>query len=60
MTRSAFANGVKAVQITTCVTSHLDAAMVHDALHDLPLDGIDILFIKSAAIVPLCLSYHLP
>jgi hydrogenase nickel incorporation protein HypB len=40
-------HGVPAVQITTGVTCHLDATMVHDALHDLPLDGIDILFIEN-------------
>jgi hydrogenase nickel incorporation protein HypB len=40
-------HGVPAVQITTGVTCHLDAAMVHDALHDLPLDGIDIVFIEN-------------
>jgi len=41
------AHGVKAVQITTGVTCHLDATMVHDALHDLSLDDIDILFIEN-------------
>jgi hydrogenase nickel incorporation protein HypB len=40
-------HGVKAVQITTGVACHLDAAMVHDALHGLPLDDIDILFIEN-------------
>ena len=40
-------HGVPAVQITTGVTCHLDATMVHDALHDLPLDGIDIVFIEN-------------
>lgn len=40
-------HGVKAVQITTGTACHLDAAMVHDALHDFPLDGIDILFIEN-------------
>ena len=40
-------HGVKAVQITTGTACHLDAAMVHDALHDIPLDGIDILFIEN-------------
>ena len=39
--------GVSAVQITTGVACHLDAAMVHEALHDLPLDGVDILFIEN-------------
>ena len=40
-------HGVKAVQITTGVACHLDAAMVHDALDALPLDGVDILFIEN-------------
>ena len=39
--------GVPAVQITTGVACHLDAAMVHDALDKLPLDGVDILFIEN-------------
>ena len=40
-------HGVRAVQITTGVTCHLDATMVHDAIHDLPLDGVDILFVEN-------------
>jgi len=40
-------HGVRAVQITTGVTCHLDATMVHDALHDLPLDGVDLLFVEN-------------
>jgi hydrogenase nickel incorporation protein HypB len=39
--------GVKAVQITTGVACHLDATMVHEALHALPLDDVDILFIEN-------------
>ena len=39
--------GAPAVQITTGVACHLDAAMVHDALDNLPLDGVDILFIEN-------------
>ena len=39
--------GAPAIQITTGVACHLDAAMVHDALHELPLDGVDILFIEN-------------
>ena len=38
---------MKAVQITTGTACHLDAAMVHDALHDFPLGDIDILFIEN-------------
>lgn len=41
------AKGVPAVQITTGGACHLDAGMVHGALHDLPLDGLDILFIEN-------------
>jgi hydrogenase nickel incorporation protein HypB len=41
------AKGVPAVQITTGQTCHLDAQMVHHALHALNLDGIDILFIEN-------------
>ncbi len=39
--------GVPAVQITTGQTCHLDAHMVHDALHALDLSKIDILFIEN-------------
>lgn len=41
------ARGVPAIQITTGQTCHLDAHMVHDALHALKLDDIDILFIEN-------------
>ena len=41
------AHGVPAVQITTGSACHLDAQMVHNALHDLPLDGLDIVFIEN-------------
>jgi hydrogenase nickel incorporation protein HypB len=40
-------HGVPAVQITTGMACHLDAAMVHDALHQLDLDKIDLLFIEN-------------
>jgi hydrogenase nickel incorporation protein HypB len=39
--------GVPAVQITTGNACHLDAQMVHDALHGLPLAGLDVLFIEN-------------
>ena len=39
--------GVKAVQITTGVACHLDATMVHDALDEISLDDVDILFIEN-------------
>ncbi|MGE0113814.1 MAG: hydrogenase nickel incorporation protein HypB [Steroidobacteraceae bacterium] len=41
------AKGIPAVQITTGSACHLDAHMVHDALHKLPLKGLDILFIEN-------------
>lgn len=41
------AHGVSAVQITTGSACHLDAHMVHEALHELPLDAIDLLFIEN-------------
>ncbi len=41
------AKGVVAHQITTGSACHLDAHMVHTALHDLDLDGVDVLFIEN-------------
>ena len=41
------ARGVPAVQITTGQACHLDAHMVHDALHGMELEGIDLLFIEN-------------
>ena len=40
-------HGVEAIQITTGSACHLDAHMVHDALHHLNLDGLDIVFIEN-------------
>jgi hydrogenase nickel incorporation protein HypB len=40
-------HGVPAVQITTGGACHLDARMVHEALHDLPLRQFDIVFIEN-------------
>jgi len=39
--------GVPAIQISTGSACHLDAHMVHSALHDLDLDGIDLVFIEN-------------
>lgn len=39
--------GVTAIQITTGSACHLDAHMVHDALHNLDLEGVDIIFIEN-------------
>ena len=41
------ARGVEAIQISTGSACHLDAHMVHDALHHLDLDRLDILFIEN-------------
>ncbi|HTQ82106.1 MAG TPA: hydrogenase nickel incorporation protein HypB, partial [Pseudolabrys sp.] len=41
------AHGVAAVQITTGSACHLDARMVHDALHDLALSQLDVVFIEN-------------
>ena len=39
--------GIPAVQITTGQACHLDAHMVHDALHRIDLESIDLLFIEN-------------
>jgi hydrogenase nickel incorporation protein HypB len=39
--------GVTAVQVQTGSACHLDAHMVHEALHRLDLDAVDILFIEN-------------
>jgi hydrogenase nickel incorporation protein HypB len=41
------AKGVPAIQIATGSACHLDAHMVHAALHELPLAGLDVLFIEN-------------
>lgn len=41
------AHGVPAVQITTGGACHLDATMVHEAIDDLDLAALDILFIEN-------------
>ena len=41
------AQGVPAVQITTGGACHLDAELVHRALNELPLAGLDLLFIEN-------------
>ena len=40
-------HGIPAVQITTGSACHLDAHMVHDALHQLDLSALDIVFIEN-------------
>ena len=39
--------GVEAIQIATGSACHLDAHMIHQALHKLKLDGLDIVFIEN-------------
>ncbi|MCB1774874.1 MAG: hydrogenase nickel incorporation protein HypB [Gammaproteobacteria bacterium] len=39
--------GVPAVQITTGTACHLDAHMVHNALHEIDLDQVDIVFVEN-------------
>jgi len=39
--------GAPAYQITTGQACHLDAFMVHDGIHNLPLDQLDIVFIEN-------------
>src|ERR1700722_10645115 len=39
--------GVAALQITTGTACHLDASLVHQALHSLPLAEVDLLFIEN-------------
>jgi hydrogenase nickel incorporation protein HypB len=41
------AKGIPAVQITTGSACHLDAHMIHSALHDLELDRFDVVFIEN-------------
>jgi hydrogenase nickel incorporation protein HypB len=41
------ARGVTAIQIATGTACHLDAHMVHDALHSLDLSPLDIVFIEN-------------
>jgi hydrogenase nickel incorporation protein HypB len=50
------AHGVPAVQITTGNACHLDADMIHRALHDLPMEEIDLLFIENVGnlVCPAC------
>jgi hydrogenase nickel incorporation protein HypB len=40
-------HGIPAVQISTGSACHLDAHMVHDALHQLDLSALDIIFIEN-------------
>ena len=50
------AHGVPAIQITTGSGCHLDATMVHRALHALPMGDLDLLFIENVGnlVCPAC------
>ena len=39
--------GIPSRAITTGNACHLDAKMVHHALHELPINGLDILFVEN-------------
>ncbi len=39
--------GIPAATITTGSACHLDAAMLHRALHEIPLEGLDLFFIEN-------------
>ncbi|SNZ15721.1 hydrogenase nickel incorporation protein HypB [Hydrogenobacter hydrogenophilus] len=41
------AKGAPAYQITTGSACHLDASMVHDGIHHLPLEGLDVVFVEN-------------
>jgi hydrogenase nickel incorporation protein HypB len=51
--------GFPALQITTGGTCHLDASMVRRAMADVPLDGLDVLFIENVGNLVCPASYDL-
>ncbi|WP_297574812.1 hydrogenase nickel incorporation protein HypB [uncultured Campylobacter sp.] len=51
--------GAKAYQITTGQTCHLDAFMVHEGLHHLPLNELDVVFIENVGNLVCPASYEL-
>lgn len=53
------AKGAAAYQITTGTACHLDAHMVHHALHELPINGSDIVFIENVGNLVCPASYDL-
>ena len=53
------ARGAPARQITTGTACHLDAAMVHEALHDFPLHDLDLLFIENVGNLVCPASFYL-
>ena len=51
--------GIQAVQIVTCGTCHLEAQMIHQALPQMELDTVDILFIENVGNLVCPASYDL-
>jgi hydrogenase nickel incorporation protein HypB len=51
--------GFPALQITTGGTCHLDASMIRRAMADVPLDGLDVLFIENVGNLVCPASYDL-
>ncbi len=51
--------GVEAIQITTGSACHLDAHMVHDAMHQLDLSKLDIIFIENVGNLVCPASFNL-
>ena len=53
------AKGVPAYQITTGQACHLDAFMVHEGIHHLPLEGLDIIFVENVGNLVCPASYDI-
>ncbi|MBF0620703.1 MAG: hydrogenase nickel incorporation protein HypB [Magnetococcales bacterium] len=53
------AHGIEAVQINTGSACHLDANMIHNALHKLDLNTVDLLFIENVGNLVCPASYDL-
>ncbi|WP_297889859.1 hydrogenase nickel incorporation protein HypB [Sulfurihydrogenibium sp.] len=53
------AKGVPAYQITTGQACHLDAFMVHDGIHHLPLSDLDIVFVENVGNLVCPASYDI-
>jgi len=51
--------GIPVYQITTGNACHLDAALVHKAMHHLPLDEIDLLFVENIGNLVCSANYEL-
>ena len=53
------AKGVPAYQITTGQACHLDAFMVHDGIHHMPLEELDIVFVENVGNLVCPASYDI-